>query len=77
MTLIQVEITNIEWENDEDGDIAYEHGTGRSFVLQLPDHELTAKEIDDEIRDTIELETGHRLLRWYLYEFDGDILNEE
>ena len=77
MTLVKTEIINIEWENDEDGDIAYEHGTGRSFVLQLPDHELTAKEIDDEIRDAIETETGHRPLHWHVYEFDADFLNDD
>ena len=77
MTLVKTEIINIEWENDEDGDIAYEHGTGRSLILQLPDYELTAKEIDDEIRDAIETETGHRPLHWHVFEFDADALNEE
>ena len=62
MILVQVEITNIEWENDESNDIEYDIGTEISFILELPDYELTSGEIDNAIRDTVESKTGHRPL---------------
>jgi len=70
MTQIKIEITNIVWENDEDGSIAYDHGTARCFEIELSDEDCESSEsIDEAIRSHVELETGKILESWYLYEF--------
>ena len=72
MIQVYIELTNIVWHNDEDGSIAYEQGTSRSFVADIPDREgLTSQDIDESIADSLEHHTGFRPKSWYLYTFDS------
>jgi len=74
MTQVYIELTNIVWENDEDGGIAYEQGTSRSFVADIPDSwALTSEDIDEAIADSLENATGHRPESWVLYVFDDTL----
>jgi len=59
-----VEITNIEWENDNHGDIAWEHGTGQVFEMTMFESENLENKIKEHLHETI----GHRPMSWYLYE---------
>ena len=61
---VHVEITNIEWENDSHGDIAWEHGTGRIFEMTMFESENLENKIKEHLYETI----GHRPESWYLYE---------
>ena len=71
MIQVYIELTNIVWADDQDGDIAYEQGTSRSFVADIPDRDnLTSQDIDEAIADSLENESGHRPQSWYLYCFD-------
>ena len=55
MIQVYIELTNIVWEDDQDGSIAYEQGTNRSFVADIPDSwALTAQDIDEAIADSLE-----------------------
>jgi len=72
MIQVYIELTNIVWEDDQDGSIAYEQGTNRSFVADIPDRDgLTSKEIDEAIADSLETHSGHRPKHWCLYTFDS------
>lgn len=72
MTTVDVEITNIEWENDPGYSVAYLHGSGRVFRMEFSDEDLESSEsIDEAIRNYIEIETGFRPKSWYLYEFSN------
>ena len=74
MIQVYIELTNIVWEDDQDGDIAYEQGTSRSFVADIPDRDgLTSKDIDEAIADSLENATGHRPESWVLYVFDDTL----
>lgn len=74
MIQVYIELTNIVWEDDQDGDIAYEQGTSRSFVADIPDRDgLTSKDIDEAIADSLENGTGHRPESWVLYVFDDTL----
>ena len=74
MIQVYIELTNIVWENDEDGDIAYEQGTSRSFVADIPDSwALTSEDIDEAIADSLENATGHRPESWVLHVFDDTL----
>ena len=71
MIQVYIELTNIVWENDDDGSIAYEQGTCRSFVADIPDSwALTEQDIDEAIATSLEHHTGFRPKSWYLYCFD-------
>ena len=39
MTTVDVEITNIEWENDPGYSIAHLHGSGRVFRMEFSDED--------------------------------------
>ena len=74
MIQVYIELTNIVWENDDDGSIAYEQGTSRSFVADIPDRDsLTAQDIDEAIADSLENKTGFRPKSWILYCFDDTL----
>ena len=74
MIQVYIELTNIVWEDDHDGDIAYEQGTCRSFVADIPDRDsLTSQDIDEAIADSLESGTGHRPESWVLYVFDDTL----
>ena len=74
MIQVYIELTNIVWEDDHDGDIAYEQGTNRSFVADIPDRDnLTSQDIDKAIADSLENATGHRPESWVLYVFDDTL----
>ena len=74
MIQVYIELTNIVWEDDYDGDIAYEQGTSRSFVADIPDRDnLTSQDIDEAIADSLENATGHRPESWALYVFDDTL----
>ena len=74
MIQVYIELTNIVWEDDQDGDIAYEQGTSRSFVADIPDSwALTEEDIDEAIADSLENATGHRPKSWVLYVFDDSL----
>ena len=74
MIQVYVELTNIVWENDDDGSIAYEQGTSRSFVADIPDSwALTEQDIDEAIADSLEHHTGFRPKSWVLYCFDDTL----
>ena len=74
MIQVYIELTNIVWENDDDGSIAYEQGTSRSFVADIPDSwALTEQDIDEAIADSLEHHTGFRPKSWYLYCFDDTL----
>ena len=74
MIQVYIELTNIVWEDDYDGDIAYEQGTSRSFVADIPDRDnLTSQDIDEAIADSLENATGHRPESWILYVFDDTL----
>ena len=74
MIQVYIELTNIVWEDDHDGDIAYEQGTNRSFVADIPDREgLTSQDIDEAIAVSLENATGHRPESWVLYVFDDTL----
>ena len=74
MIQVYIELTNIVWENDHDGDIAYEQGTRRSFVADIPDRDgLTSQDVDEAIADSLENATGHRPDSWVLYVFDDTL----
>ncbi len=76
MIQVYIELTNIVWVDDQDGDIAYEQGTSRSFVADIPDRDnLTSQDIDEAIADSLENESGHRPKSWYLYCFDDTCEN--
>jgi hypothetical protein len=60
MIQVYIELTNIVWEDDQDGSIAYEQGTCRSFVAEA-------------IADSLEHHTGHRPKSWVLYCFDDTL----
>ena len=76
MIQVYIELTNIVWEDDHDGDIAYEQGTNRSFVADIPDRDdLTSQDIDEAIADSLENATGHRPKSWVLYVFDDTLEN--
>ena len=76
MIQVYIELTNVVWEDDQDGDIAYEQGTSRSFVADIPDRDnLTSQDIDEAIADSLENESGHRPRSWYLYCFDDTCEN--
>ena len=76
MIQVYIELTNIVWEDDQDGDIAYEQGTSRSFVADIPDRDnLTSQDIDEAIADSLENESGYRPKSWYLYCFDDTCEN--
>ena len=61
---VYVELTNIEWENDCDGEIAYDNGTSRSFEMTMFESENLDNKIKEHLHETI----GHRPRSWYLYE---------
>ena len=70
MIQVFIEITNVVWENDHGGDIAYEAGTTLQFVADIPDHDnLTSEEIDEAIVDAVETIDGHRPKSWVLHIF--------
>ena len=74
MIQVYIELTNIVWENDDDGSIAYEQGTNLSFVADIPDSwALTEQDIDEAIADSLENKTGFRPKSWYLYCFDDTL----
>ena len=74
MIQVYIELTNIVWEDDHDGDIAYEQGTSRSFVADIPDRDnLTSQDIDEAIADSLENAIGHRPESWVLYVFDDTL----
>ena len=74
MIQVYIELTNIVWEDDEDGSIAYEQGTSRSFTADIPDRDnLTSQDIDEAIADSLENATGHRPESWVLYVFDDTL----
>lgn len=74
MIQVWIELTNIVWENDDDGSIAYEQGTNRSFVGEIPDTcALTEDDIDEAIADSLEHLIGHRPKSWCLYCFDDTL----
>ena len=74
MIQVYIELTNIVWHDDEDGSIAYEQGTSRSFVADIPDYSaLTSQDVDEAIADSLENATGHRPKSWYLYCFDDTL----
>ena len=74
MIQVYIELTNIVWENDDDGSIAYEQGTSRSFVADIPDSwALTEQDIDEAIADSLENKTGFRPKSWVLYCFDDTL----
>ena len=74
MIQVYIELTNIVWEDDYNCDIAYEQGTSRSFVADIPDRDnLTSQDIDEAIADSLENETGHRPKSWVLYVFDDTL----
>ena len=74
MIQVYIELTNIVWEDDQDGDIAYEQGTSRSFVADIPDRDgLTSQDIDEAIADSLENATGYRPESWVLYVFDDTL----
>ena len=74
MIQVYIELTNIVWENDDDGSIAYEQGTSRSFVADIPDSwALTEQDIDEAIADSLENKTGFRPRSWVLYCFDDTL----
>ena len=74
MIQVYIELTNITWEQDEDGSIAYEQGTSRSFVCEIPDSwEFTDEGIDEAIADSLECLTGYRPKEWQLRCFDDAI----
>ena len=74
MIQVYVEITNIVWEDDQDGGIAYEQGTSRSFIADITERDkLTAQDIDEAIADSLEHHTGFRPKSWYLYCFDDTL----
>ena len=76
MIQVYIELTNIVWEDDQDGDIAYEQGTSRSFVADIPDRDnLTSQDIDEAIADSLENDSGYRPQSWYLYCFDDTCEN--
>ena len=65
MIQVFIEITNVVWENDQDGDIAFEAGTTLQFIADIPDHDnLTSEEIDEAIADAVESIDGHRPKSW-------------
>jgi len=74
MIQVYIELASIIWENDQDSDIAYEHGTNCSFVADIPDSwALTEEDIDKAIADSLEDATGHRPKSWALYVFDDQV----
>ena len=74
MIQVYIELTNIVWENDQDSVIAYEQGTSRSFVAEIPDRDsLTSQDIDEAIADSLESKTGFRPKSWVLYCFDDTL----
>ena len=74
MIQVYIELTNIVWENDDDGSIAYEQGTCRSFVADIPDSwALTEQDIDEAIANSLEHHTGFRPKSWYLHCFDDTL----
>ena len=74
MIQVYIELTNITWEDDWNGDITYEQGTNRSFVADIPDSSnLTSEDIDEAIADSLENATGHRPASWVLYVFDDSL----
>ena len=74
MIQVYIELTNIVWEDDQDGSIAYEQGTCRSFVADIPDRDgLTSQDIDEAIADSLEHHTGFRPKSWVLYCFDDTL----
>ena len=74
MIQVYIELTNIVWEDDEDGSIAYEQGTSRSFTADIPDRDsLTSQDIVKAIADSLEHHTGFRPKSWYLYCFDDTL----
>ena len=74
MIQVYIELTNIVWEDDQDGSIAYEQGTCRSFVADIPDQDgLTSQDIDEAIADSLECLTGYRPEEWQLHCFDDAI----
>ena len=74
MIQVYIELTNIVWEDDNDGSIAYEQGTSRSFVADIPDSwALTEQDIDEAIADSLENKTGFRPKSWVLYCFDDTL----
>ena len=74
MIQVYIELTNIVWEDDQDGSIAYEQGTNRSFVADIPDRDnLTSQDIDEAIADSLENKTGFRPKSWYLNCFDDTL----
>jgi hypothetical protein len=74
MIKVYIELTNIVWEDDQDGSIAYEQGTNRSFVGEIPNSwSLTEDEIDESIADSLEHLTGFRPKSWCLYCFDDNL----
>ena len=74
MIQVYIELTNIVWEDDDDGSIAYEQGTCRSFVADIPDSwALTEQDIDEAIADSLENKTGFRPKSWVLYCFDDTL----
>jgi len=76
MIQVYIELANIVWEDDRDGDIAYEQGTSRSFVADIPDSwALTEEDIDEAIANSLESTTGHRPKSWVLYVFDDQFEN--
>ena len=72
MIQVYVELTNIVWEDDKDGSIAYEQGSNRSFVVDiiLTDY-LHSDDIDGAIADTLETASGHRPKSWDLDVFEN------
>jgi len=76
MIQVYVELTNIQWENDEEGDIEYEQGDSIDTIVDIPDSDhLTEEEIDESIAESIESQTGYRPDSWVLEVFD-DTLEE-
>lgn len=74
MIQVYVELSNIQWEGDEDGDIKYEQGTDRCFVADIPDHyDLSSEDIDEAIADSLESHTGHRPAWFTVSVFDDTL----
>ena len=74
MIQVYAELSNIQWEGDEDGDIKYEQGTDRCFVADIPDHDnMSSEDVDEAIADSLEGHTGHRPASFTIRVFDDTL----
>lgn len=74
MIQVYVELSNIQWEGDDAGDVSCEQGTDRCFVADIPDYcDLSSEDIDEAIADSLECQAGHRPESWTLLVFDDTL----